>query len=449
MIALAGGLLTVAVAAQLWTIPHHAPWRQANPEISYTKLAEAFIHGQLSLLQQPDPRLLALPDPYDGKANTQYALNDASLFDGKYYFYWGPFPGLLTAIVCLAMGISHPTFGDQGLLLLFRVGTVVMAAILVLDLRRRFFAKMPAEAAAVAIASLGLGAPLLCTYGTTLVYEAEIAGGQCMLLCGLCAAWFHLATPRRGSIRLLIAGLCWTFAAGSRVSLAPAIAAVVLCTLWQIRGNWRGSGTLVAPLVMGAAMYGWYNAARFGSAFDFGWHYQLSVFNQHAVSRAEFFSPAHAIPNLVSYLLAAPIWLKRFPFVWAGTPFWVDFLFSHRSIRYNVSPLVGLVWSQPFLFLAPLGMIHARWAALPLRWLLASLALATLLGGAPSLMIRSTIMRYFMDMVPCCTILAFVGYSRLLERLEQAPKLRREVASAVRLIVAWQCVLGLLLTFQM
>src|SRR3984893_16414151 len=65
----------------------------------YDMLADAFLHGQTHLLVEPDPRLLELPDPYDPIANMRYRLHDLSLYQGKYYLYWGPVPGLLLAPV--------------------------------------------------------------------------------------------------------------------------------------------------------------------------------------------------------------------------------------------------------------------------------------------------------------------------------------------------------------
>src|ERR1700722_6023730 len=52
-------------------------------------------HADLSL--QPDPRLLALADPYDPKANAGISALDTSLYGGHYYVYFGitPFVTLL------------------------------------------------------------------------------------------------------------------------------------------------------------------------------------------------------------------------------------------------------------------------------------------------------------------------------------------------------------------
>lgn len=69
----------------------------------YSYLAEAFLDGNLHLAWQPDPHLLALDNPYDPVERDELdKLNiltpvDFSLYDGKFYLYWGPVPSLLLA----------------------------------------------------------------------------------------------------------------------------------------------------------------------------------------------------------------------------------------------------------------------------------------------------------------------------------------------------------------
>src|SRR5262249_15595532 len=48
-------------------------------------LADAFTAGQLHLLITPNPKLLALPDPYDASRNSNYHPTDVSLYKDKFY----------------------------------------------------------------------------------------------------------------------------------------------------------------------------------------------------------------------------------------------------------------------------------------------------------------------------------------------------------------------------
>ena len=78
----------------------------------YAQLAKAFDQGQVSLLTQPDPSILALQNPYqyDELRKKATYIWDISLYKGKYYIYWGPAPAVIMAIV----GLLHPIkSGDQ------------------------------------------------------------------------------------------------------------------------------------------------------------------------------------------------------------------------------------------------------------------------------------------------------------------------------------------------
>src|SRR5689334_19045597 len=66
-------------------------------ESYYASLSEGFFRGHLYMAYQPDPRLMALPFPYDFKARegkVDYVW-DASYFNGHYYLYFSPLPALI------------------------------------------------------------------------------------------------------------------------------------------------------------------------------------------------------------------------------------------------------------------------------------------------------------------------------------------------------------------
>jgi hypothetical protein len=66
----------------------------------YTLLATSFRQGELSLSLRPDPALLELANPYDPAARQGIKVPlDLSLYNSKFYLYWGPAPALLVAIV--------------------------------------------------------------------------------------------------------------------------------------------------------------------------------------------------------------------------------------------------------------------------------------------------------------------------------------------------------------
>ena len=63
----------------------------------YASLSEGFFRGHLYMAHPPDPRLMAMPFPYDYKAREGKVdyIWDASYLNGHYYLYFSPVPALI------------------------------------------------------------------------------------------------------------------------------------------------------------------------------------------------------------------------------------------------------------------------------------------------------------------------------------------------------------------
>lgn len=417
-------------------------WRWPQHTHFYSHLADGFLHGQVSLPDRPDPRMLALPDPYDPIQNSAYRLHNAVLYKGKYFVYWGPTPALLAIPLSLAVGVTHPTFDDRWPAFLFMIAIMIVATAMMIQIQQRLFPDEKFAALAICILSLGLAGPVLFTLSRPAVYEAAIFGGQFFLLAGILAIWTGLLSDPHRARWMTLAGICLALSIGARVSLAPAIGVIVLFTLIRIRKPLPAIALLM-PLLIAAALFASYNTARFGSITEFGLKYQLATANQHTMAKSDYMSPRFIAPNLLTYIFAAPDWLKSFPFVQIGTPRWAAHLY-HLGIKYRVEPVAGLAWMQPLLILVLLALPWMQRDA-NTRWLLGSLWAAVILGFAPSLMIDGATMRYLMDMVPCCSILAAFGLWKLLTWTTKYPRLRNEIEKVVGFLLIAQCAIGLLL----
>jgi len=398
----------------------------------YSRLTQAFLHGQVSLIQKPGPELLALADPYDPIANHRLAPHDVVLFKGKYYYYWGPTPALLAAMVCKLIGVDHPTFGDQYLVFGLMLATVGLCAALIFRIRAEFFPTLNPKLAELAILSLGLGSPVLFTMARPAVYEVAILSGQVFLLAGVLLAWMGMGGGRPKWTALLAAGVCLALSCASRVSLVPACLIIALLAgwrSWQLRRTVMPVVAVLLPLVCCGLLLAWYNLARFGSITEFGVRYQLAATNQHAKAMSEYSSLRFIPINLDRYLFAPPQILYRFPGIFASDQApWIARFFTLPE-KYGYESLVGLLWCQPFLLLATVG---AAWPILsrsegnapvdrPAKlWLTLTLISAAWVGIAPALTIAGDTMRYLLDAVPGCTILAALGFLLVLSRVRSA-----------------------------
>jgi len=429
----------------------------------YSKLADGFLHHQLSLLDQPNPKMLALADPYEPGQNHLYRYHDAVLYNGKYYVYWGPAPALLAAAICKVFRVRKPTFGDQYLVFAFLMGTMALAGLLIHRIRATFFGRVSPRTEVVALLSLALGPPVLFTLARSAVYEAAIVAGQFFLLAAVHLIWTALRGGKAQWVVMLAAGFCLTLSFASRLSLAPTCAAVALLACWQVRRRLFSAGVMVAPMICGVALLGWYNQARFGSVAEFGLHYQLAGHNQHSPTGEKLSSLYYVPVNLYRYLLAAPQRAPAFPFIAArNVKPWVSKYFRlPRKFVYD--PVLGLVWGQPFLIFSAAGLAWplvrrfrrvAREGAgrdvgeqdVPDRrffnWLMLTLIPVAFFGIVPAVTLQGSSMRYFLDALPGCTLLAAIGLWVVLSRVA-SPRAAVWIERAAMFVVAGEILLAI------
>ena len=430
----------------------------------YDDLADAFLAGRTSLLQAPDPRLLALPDPYDPVANKPYRVHDLSLYEGRYYLYWGPAPAALLAAVKGATGAE--AVGDQCLVFVFALGTVLAGAVLLSDLWRQYFPNAPWWTPGLAVLALGLCNPMPFILARGAVYEAAIVAGQCFLLGGLCLLVVRSGDKwwRPSVVRLLLVGVCWSLAVASRLSLAPAVGALVLLAVWRLRRRPQGIvvtpvlalPALVLPLVLTVLALGAYNHTRFGSWREFGQQYQLGATNLRPLAD-KLMSAAAVPPNLHSYLLRPVFVGGPFPYVrplsakapgsfpdWLPVPGYYDGTFA----------VSGILLVCPFVWFAA---VTAAWLifrrkgrgddSAGLAWLVTALLLSVALALGPVLLLLGSTMRYLADFTPCLVVLATLGFWLAYDGSTSRPR-RVGLALWAVFTVGFSITLGGLLAFS-
>jgi len=403
----------------------------------YAMLGEAFLEGKTHLLVEPDPRLLELSDPYEyEQRKTISQIWDASLYDGKYFLYWGPVPGLITAIV---KGISGVRLGDQHLTFIFDLGIFVFGALILMTIYKRYFYDLPLWTLVPGVLLMGLANPLPWLLSRPAIYEAAIASGQFFLLGGFYWALTAFGDEEIKPNRLLLAGVFWSFAVGSRTSLIFAVAVFSAFTFLRIgfvgkrSSRWveivRPTLSLLVPLILGAGLYAWYNYDRFGDILEFGHKYQLSRMNLNALYEYVI-SVAYGPPSAFDYLLNPFRRLQVFPYVKAtigGHYLWP----IHRLIPeyYYTESITGIFISTPYILMAfiPIALhikekfafgnpeggdvfptVHQR-NRLEILWIVVTLACVVISSFTLLLFFVATSMRHLIDVLPMLLILATIG----------------------------------------
>ena len=480
---LKGRLLAAAVACvtlclHVWIISAGRWTNWPSYGAYYSKLADGFARGQASLVERPDPRLLALPDPYDPRANRDVRLHDAVLYGGRYYFYWGPLPALLLVPHRLLAAGAGPV-GDEYLVFAFDLLLVAAWTSFLVRARERLFPGAPWWAAGLSVLAAGTGGMLAYTLARPWVYEAAVLGGQAFLTAGLycvlVAVTGRTLRPRAGW--LAAAGACCGCALACRFNLLPAVGTLAACVGWLLwraaravpthghrAGAARAFAAIVLPVGAAVAALAAYNAARFGSPTEFGVRYQLAGIHSSKVL-GEMFAARYVPANVYRALFNELTLLPEFPYVRPSARRWE--LHEH----FISDPVAGVAWSAPFLAFAlvpPLAaarrLLNRRRAAdreagpadpgtgdaaAVERWLGGvTLPAVTVLAFLPAAAILASTPRYVLELTTPASLLAGVGLYQALRDARDQPGARRCVAALAVAAVGLTVVIAPLLGTQ-
>ena len=401
----------------------------------YDYLTDAFLHGQPHLLIEPAKELLALPDPYDPQANEKWRLHDASLYQGKYYLYWGPAPALLL----LLFKYIFPGFmiGDQLLVVGFVIGIFFFMMKFILIITRDLFKNIPEWVIFIGALVMGLAISQTWLLGRPFIYEAAISAGQFFLLAGLLCAYYAFEKKNQKEALLVLAGICWALAVSSRATQAVAVVFLFLLTTWRIMRtpdkkyilDWKSLLALSLPLVTGMFLLAWYNYVRFGSVLEFGMTYALSGNRNDDAFRLD-----HLIPSLYFYFVrVSSIKLEsHFPFL--DTMFAQSEIISLPKSYVAHVDTIGLLWVFPFIWILPVSIVFGYYfrksnpfiikdaiGKSKLIWFgLCLIGASTAL--LPQLLFLGTPMRYFADFLPGVALLTFFVFCFVYTNLESYSK---------------------------
>ena len=216
----------------------------------YDRLATSFMKGKLDLQIQPNPALFQLPNPYNPKTSHDISIAiqyvDTSLYNGKLFYYWGPAPALLLIIPKLFI---PGTINDQFLGFGFSLGLLVFQSLLLLYLWRRFFYSLPEWTLVVSLLFAGLAEPLLWNLNIPLIYEVAVVAGQFFFIGGIYFLVVALDKPTFSLKRLVLAGILFSLAVGSRATMAIPVTFIFLMSVWWILLGNQGSLQPVRALV--------------------------------------------------------------------------------------------------------------------------------------------------------------------------------------------------------
>lgn len=321
----------------------------------YVEMAKSFQDGHTYLEIAPPPELLALENPYDYFLRREKGVDnfpwDLSLYNDRFYIYWGPVPAALAAL--LSRNILNQ-IGDFHLALAAACGLFVYQILIIATYWSREQKHTPAWLLGILLLTIGLITPTPIMLDGAKVYDAAIFSSQLFLIGGCFWAYSAFLDEKPSVWKLTLASAHWVLSVGSRVIVLPGVIICAGLTLIYVYRYYKGKSVHVTapaflgaamPLLIGGGVLAWYNWVRFGSIFEFGLTYQLA--NIDYTNFTNVFNPSR-IPFNAALYLAHPLSVStRFPFIAR-----IEYVNSNER-------LAGLIFIAPYIFLLILPV--TRW----------------------------------------------------------------------------------------
>ena len=291
----------------------------------YIQMFDAFKKGQLNIDTDFDlSRLEALENPYDFQERLDALGNDITVvwdrayYNGKLYSYFGAAPVIM--LYFPVYFLTGHVFSDAAAAMLISAVTNVFLLLLLWELCRRYAKHTPFLLFLTAAFALPFGSLIYSSQTCANFYHTAVMAGICFTVMFL---YFvlkaeHCRDGIKRKIFFVLAGIFLASAAGSRPNTVfyVLVALPVLISIIIKRPN--GTKSLVfdiisfcVPLLSLGGLIMAYNYARFGSVFDFGNSYQLTL----ADTSLYTLSLSMLFPALYHYFLQPPEMNGIFPYV--------------------------------------------------------------------------------------------------------------------------------------
>lgn len=441
------GILHWNTTALTWheTMEHHQ---------QYYKLAEAFKQGHLYIDEDVSEELKNMDNPYDRSARAAQGVSfkwDHAYYNGKYYCYFGAVPALLLYLPYnLLTGGNLPNYAAVFLLgVLFMAGT----ALLLWEIIRKWYRKTPFALYLMLHAVFAAASGLAYAAYKPDLYIIPILSALVFTVFGL-SAWLSAETAGRsgGEVlrpgRLALGALCIALTAGCRPQfMLAAFLGVILfwnCTfkkrLLFSRDSVRQTAAVCMPFLLIGALIMWYNAARFGSPFDFGAAYNLT--SNDMTHRGFVFGRIGL--GIFTYLLQ-PVRIKAtFPFL---EEFGVSTAYQGLTLTENL--MGGVLFLYPILFIGIYGVFkNGLFADKRIRAMVHLLVFMAVVTAVFDAQMAGLLTRYFSDFVWMLMLASvftvFALYDTCVSRKGTGQQVIRATAalSAITLIFAFLSILA-------
>ena len=317
------GITTAAVIVLLiglaWLLAHINPICITSPwphHKQYQELAEVISEGHFYLNEEPSEGLLSAENPYDTiylQANGIPYLADYAYYEGKYYVYFGIVPELLLYLPTYLLTGNH--MPNYLAVFLFYSGFILAVFALYREVIKRWFARTPYLLYLILCILTVCCGNYLFVIARPDLYDTPIMAANMFTAAGLWL-WIrgkYAETAKSRKISLFLGSLCMALVSGCRPQMLL-FSALAVPLFWEEiinKKSVRDAVDIGLPYLFVAAGIMYYNAARFGSPFDFGATYSLT--SNDMTNRS--FNLSQTLLGLWHYLFRPPVIGSDFPYL--------------------------------------------------------------------------------------------------------------------------------------
>lgn len=285
------------------------------------ELVDAFENGQVHLIQEPPAELAELENPYDRDSRESSGINllwDHVYYNNHYYSYYGIAP------VVLFFMPYHKLTGyycpDSLAVLVFSLIGIAGLTSLFSSFVKKFFPELETGIYITCLVLIQILSGVWFSVGRAWFYETAMAAGFAFLSWGVFFL-FESNVIGKGKISFLkvfISSLLSATAVLCRPTLALyciCIAVFMLIAVPKSGKNIRNRVIYLTyafiPMICLGSVQMIYNYARFGSFFDFGIQYSLTI-NDFTQSQ---YHTKFVLMAWFNYLFNIPVFSASYPFI--------------------------------------------------------------------------------------------------------------------------------------
>lgn len=291
----------------------------------YPQMFDAFQKGQLNIDTEYDLSILeGLENPYDpaerrAATGEKYGVIwDRAYYDGKLYSYFGIAPVVF---------LYYPVYFLTGKVLSDALAASIMTSVaailmlkLLLELAKRMKNKPPFLLLLLGGMTLSWGSLLWTTEVNANFYHLAVLSG----ICAVCAFFLYVLKADalndgfKRKACFAIAGISVAAIVASRPNLViyiviafPLLFSIIKNRPFGVKSLLGDIAAFCLPMLALGGLIMAYNAARFGSPFDFGANYQLTLSDTSTYS----LTSALALPAMYHFFLQPPKFDSGFPYL--------------------------------------------------------------------------------------------------------------------------------------